>query len=154
MGNTHLHFKQLRRRCERMYGWEKEFAESAIFQYGRFILLKVVYKDFTPRLLSPSPTIDKVWHAHILEQPGYAVFCKNLGVELIGHDPDAETETVAKAKRGRTLLAQYEKVFGEAACAEIWDFGTGVDESDESDTDILAPQPKRMKLEMKGEDVF
>ena len=40
--------------------------EDHMVEYAKFFTLKVVCDDINSRLLSPTPRVDKIWHAHIL----------------------------------------------------------------------------------------
>ena len=40
--------------------------EDHMVEYAKFFTLKVVCGDINSRLLSPTPRVDKIWHAHIL----------------------------------------------------------------------------------------
>jgi len=81
--------------------------KQLIEEYKKFLALKVIAGDTdTPTDLSPSPLIDQVWHAHLLESKQYLAACKSLGIDYIHHsarsanDPDTVTN-------GRLKVSKY-----------------------------------------------
>ena len=65
-------------------------ASAALLEdYKKFLALKAATSDFDAVLLSPSPRVDEVWHAHILDTRAYTAACEAmLGAGgFIHHDP-------------------------------------------------------------------
>lgn len=75
-------------------------------QYRIFIEAKVDTNDFKAEILSPSPIVDVIWHAHILNSMDYIPFCQYVTGDLIyiHHNPDGEFEKEAKKARYRNML--------------------------------------------------
>ncbi len=95
------------------YGWSKEQADHYEQEYRRFLALVVKYPDET---IVPSVSVDKFWHAHILDTMKYADDCEKVFGYFLHHYPyfglrgeeDAARQEEAVAA-GRRL---YEKEFG------------------------------------------
>lgn len=74
--------------------------------YKKFLALKVAHQDFYASLLSPSPRIDELWHAHILDTLSYKEACEAmLGAGgFIHHDPRGGRDVSARDRRlSRTI---------------------------------------------------
>ena len=87
-------------------------------EYKRFLVLKVVLKDFDASVLSPPAEVDTLWHAHILDTKHYRATCDALGGDFIDHNPDGGLDAAARLARRSTALAQYQQLFG--ASPDIW----------------------------------
>ena len=61
-------------------------------EYVKFMALKVFFKDFNAKFLSPSAKIDQIWHLHILDTVDYQKIWKfilpNVTDGFIHHDPN------------------------------------------------------------------
>jgi hypothetical protein len=87
---------------------------DAIREYLRFMCLKREIKDYEPSIagLSPSPMIDKVWHAHILHTKHYQEFCVAcFPKNKFCHRDVEESDTFQNAERYYRTLALYCKTF-------------------------------------------
>lgn len=85
-----------------------EHALPRLQEFIRFLQLKVMFKDFEGEKLSPTPLMDSLWHAAILETRLYRRLHAALGLELseefIEHSPQgASMEPAAAAKRKSRL---------------------------------------------------
>ena len=144
-------------------------SDEALEEYKRFLSLKVGALDWYAGLLSPTPEVDAVWHAHILHTMDYMDTCAVLGVpdnvRIIHHNPEGGNDERARCKRLRKASSMYQEVFGEHPSVEEdkeeeeeeeeekeEKEEKEEEESDESDNDILtqpsylegwdAPSPK------------
>ncbi|KNE54095.1 hypothetical protein AMAG_00097 [Allomyces macrogynus ATCC 38327] len=79
-----------------------------IREYRRFLALKFVHRDADALLLSPSPLIDVVWHAHVLDTKSYVTMCAKLPF-FIHHKPKGarDAESQIRDARRRKILACY-----------------------------------------------
>ncbi|KNE54079.1 hypothetical protein AMAG_00079 [Allomyces macrogynus ATCC 38327] len=94
--------------------------DLAVREYRRFLILKVVHNDAQALLLSPSPVIDAVWHAHILDTRAYAAMNEHLP-SPIHYEPkgDWDADTPNRARRLKNTLTCYRARWGEPP-ALIW----------------------------------
>lgn len=116
-------------------------------EYQRFLVLAFTSLDpknrFTCR---PSPTIDIVWHEHILSTKQYEADCKLIGGQFLHHTPETKPSDDDKEKKDliktdhKYMLDQYKLLFGENAPSDIW--GINADEQDK-DSSLL----KKRKIE-------
>ncbi|KNE64974.1 hypothetical protein AMAG_10640 [Allomyces macrogynus ATCC 38327] len=92
----------------------------AVREYRRFLILKVVHNDAEALLLSPSPVIDAVWHAHILDTRAYAAMNEHLP-SPIHYEPkgDWDADTPNRQRRLKNTLTCYRARWGEPP-ALIW----------------------------------
>lgn len=97
--------------------WTRNFTALAILEYKKFMYLAAT----TNGMVSPSPMVDVVWHAHLIFTQSYTAFCKVLGKE-IHHIPSTHNRAEAsKFKDAWTRTQQrYREVFGEPP-ALIWE---------------------------------
>lgn len=87
-----------------------EVLDSVINEYRKFIRAKVELKDFNAELLSPSPLVDVVWHAHILMTKDYFSFCNTIAGEFIHHNINNSFDKEKKTERYlRTIDWLFEK---------------------------------------------
>jgi hypothetical protein len=87
-------------RMAKEYKWSIKFAEQSFAEYKKFIYLIFKYK----KSLTPSQTIDKVWHFHLLYTKSYwHDFCKGTLKREIHHNP----ETGAKGE-GEVFIQNYQ----------------------------------------------
>ncbi|KAJ3351329.1 hypothetical protein GGF32_004328 [Allomyces javanicus] len=84
-----------------------------IVEYRRFLVLKVVHRDADAQLLSPSPIVDHIWHAHILDTKAYAAMCAKLPF-FIHHNPKGarKTDDQSRARRRENTRACYYARYG------------------------------------------
>jgi hypothetical protein len=67
--------------------------------YRQFLDWKITFVDLDAKKLSPSISINKMWHQHILDNRNYAEDCQFLFGKIIYHDPDGELDMEAHRKR-------------------------------------------------------
>jgi hypothetical protein len=105
-------------KLSRLHEWQLPFARRACEEYLRFCYLIAARLAKVP--LSPSHTVDFVWHLHLLHARDYwQHFCANaLGMEL-HHTPDDGTHADSKAIREQyaQTLRLYEIEFGPSSRA-------------------------------------
>lgn len=65
-------------------GWTFDQTRSAIAAYKRFLLSHYLNPD---RAIRPTKTIDRVWHAHILDTQKYLKDCDRLFGYVLHHFP-------------------------------------------------------------------
>ena len=106
-------------KLRRKFGWKKNFALRAIWEYKKFVFLGVI-ADFG---VTPSRIIDQVWHEHILFSAGYRLFCQNV----IAHNFDHSPELVAIGQQTEVFQAQYFRTiqfyineFGSNPTLDVW----------------------------------
>lgn len=90
-------------------------ASAALLEdYKKFLALKAATSDFDAVLLSPSPRVDEVWHAHILDTRAYTAACEAmLGAGgFIHHDPHGGDDAAARDARLRRTVALFRADFG------------------------------------------
>jgi hypothetical protein len=96
--------------------WTLAFTTQAILEYKKFMYLA----SNSDLMVSPSMTVDIVWHQHLIFTQSYSDFCKLLGKQ-IQHIPSThkteEFENFEKAKE-RTIKL-YESNFGNRP-KNIW----------------------------------
>lgn len=89
---------------------EEETTES-IMEYVKFMILASTYDNMTPSI-----TIDNIWHVHLLYTKDYANFCKLLpSGEFIHHNPTTSPEN----DKYDNTLELYSKLF-KSQPPSIW----------------------------------
>ncbi|KAJ3352865.1 hypothetical protein GGF32_003529 [Allomyces javanicus] len=111
-------------------------------EYQRFLALKVLHHDNNAFLLSPSPAIDFIWHAHILDTKAYAATCAKLPF-FIHHDPAGAFDPSSRAHRRAATLATYRARFNEEPMANIWAVDPTTTEPVASPAPFPPPGPNR-----------
>lgn len=99
-------------------GWTPHFTAKAIEEYRRFVLLCCI----DPGGASPSETVDKVWHLHLLYTVDYwEVFCPRVLGQKLHHYPSAGGQQQQRHEdwRGATRLL-YLQTFGSPPPPDIW----------------------------------
>ncbi|KNE64988.1 hypothetical protein AMAG_10656 [Allomyces macrogynus ATCC 38327] len=97
--------------------------DLALREDHRFLVLKVVHRDANEQLLSPSPIVDVIWHAHLIDTMSYMVMNDALPF-IIHHDPRGTHDDDA-ANRAHWLdntRACYRARWGDLLAA-AWDDG-------------------------------
>ncbi|MBZ9750175.1 hypothetical protein K7W42_04790 [Deinococcus sp. HMF7604] len=103
-------------RLQREHGWTAPFLSGAEREYRRFVYLATQGQGVTP-----SQSVDEVWHAHILFTRDYAAFQAVLPAPL-HHEPGTGgpgDDDHFREQYARTL-AEYALTFGEAAPDTYW----------------------------------
>lgn len=106
-------------RVMREAGWTRAAAARAIAEYRRFLLLAAE----AGHPVSPSPTVDVVWHAHLLYTRSYwDELCPNVLGRPLHHEPASGTPDDSEKLKdwyARTLES-YATIFGEPPPADVW----------------------------------
>ncbi len=104
----------LRLACENY--WTQNFTRHAILEYKKFMYLAAV----SDIMVSPSETVDKVWHQHLIFTKSYNELCKILGKQ-IQHIPSTHNkEDFQKFKLAGIYTSElFERYFGKQP-ENIW----------------------------------
>jgi uncharacterized protein (TIGR04222 family) len=99
--------------------WTRDYTDRAIREYKRFAFLAVV----AGHPVSPSDQVDQVWHLHLTYTRSYwQEFCDEILNLPLHHEP-TQGGSAERAKHRdwyRTTLESYQRIFGEAAPADLW----------------------------------
>jgi uncharacterized protein (TIGR04222 family) len=98
--------------------WSAAFTARAMREYLRFAALAVA----AGHPVSPSRTVDEVWHLHLTDTRRYwGEFREALGRDL-HHEPSrgGPDEDRKHADMYRATLDSYRRLFGEAPPADLW----------------------------------
>lgn len=97
--------------------WSHYFTKRAIEEYKKFIFLATI----SNQMVSPSETVDMVWHQHLIYTESYQKLSDNIG-KKIAHIPSThnpkERDTFIKALEYTKAL--YEQYFGKQE-AMFWE---------------------------------
>lgn len=89
------------------YRWTYQYTVQVIFEYERFLQLR-----FVEPKLSPSDTIDKLWHIHILDTLSYYSYCADKFKKIIHHSPmDSQDQEARKIRLENTQIKYFEKIW-------------------------------------------
>lgn len=58
--------------------WTRSFTTDAILEYRKFMFLEAT----SGKMVSPSETVDTIWHLHLLFSESYQEFCNLLGKQI------------------------------------------------------------------------
>jgi hypothetical protein len=100
-------------------GWDEDFANLAILEYRKFMLLCNLY----PQAMTPSVHVDTVWHLHLLYTRNYHSFCvEALGCNYLHHEPSkgGPVEDQIFTDFYAATLKMYSEVFGSIPPESIW----------------------------------
>ncbi|KAF9741386.1 hypothetical protein PMIN01_00925 [Paraphaeosphaeria minitans] len=88
-------------------------AECAIEEFRRLLVIKVFVVDTEGTKISPTPTMDSLWHTAILDTKFYASLQSALGL-TIHHDPSGLGGSQAEQRENglTTMTAIYKSFFG------------------------------------------
>ena len=100
----------------RYNSWTPEFGEQVKVEYERFLELRAANSK-----LSPSDTIDKLWHVHILDTKSYIRYCMGKFNKYIHHDPADSVDQMARRIRLADTKAAYSMRFGQFVHPVVWD---------------------------------
>lgn len=99
--------------------WTLDFTKKAIEEYKKFVYLCCVL----PNGASPSETVDKVWHMHLIYTQNYwEDFCPNILKRKLHHHP-SKGGFAEKNKHENWFsetLKNYRETFNQDAPADIW----------------------------------
>ena len=98
--------------------WDLTFSKNAIAEYRRFVYLSQISKWS----VTPSRTIDKVWHFHLTYTKNYwDILCKQVLLQPLHHNPGGSNENPDRFRvQFANTLALYQSEFGEAAPTKFW----------------------------------
>ena len=113
--NLHHLLKNTKLRLKAEYGWDDDFINMAINEYGRFLIL---HKLQPKGKIVPGKVVDKVWHDHILHTREYIDFCKLEFGDFLHHDP--KNQSSIETNDLIPTLELYEKSFGHPAPSKFW----------------------------------
>lgn len=102
------------------YNWTKEFSEKAMEEYKCFIFLAYI----TEKEVTPSETVDEVWHCHILHTQSYKEFAMRCGY-FVHHNPGMPSDRVRWNKQYLRTYRLYAQVFGRTQPLSHWPFKGG-----------------------------
>ncbi|CAI6334821.1 unnamed protein product [Periconia digitata] len=92
-------------------------SESAVIEeFRRLLVIKVFVTDVDGSKISPTPLMDQLWHAAILDTKFYAQLQSVFGV-MLHHNPSgaAEEQTSQRQKRLETMQVLYKNFFNDEA---------------------------------------
>jgi hypothetical protein len=99
--------------------WTENFTKKAIEEYKKFVYLCCTL----PKGASPSETVDKVWHMHLIYTQNYwEEFCPNILRQKLHHHP-SKGGFVEKIKHENWLedtLKNYQETFQQQPPEDIW----------------------------------
>ena len=101
------------------YHWTEIYTLRAIHEYKKFIFLATIQAQ----TVSPSTTIDRVWHYHLLYTYSYwQAFCGGVLNKLLHHYPGGggTAELARDRQRYQSTIELYQSYFGQPP-ADIWD---------------------------------
>lgn len=106
----------------------RNFPFPDVVEFEKFMSLKVRARDWDAEKLSPSPRVDAVWHAALLDTKAYERYCSKISQghqpSFIHHDPfGAQPDASSMARRNvrySTTVLLYTKVFRYRPPLAIW----------------------------------
>jgi hypothetical protein len=118
-GGSDASTKAFADKIARKLHWNGRFAARAINEYKKFIYLGSV-SNFT---VTPSKTIDQVWHEHLLFTKAYRDFCSDVLGFSFDHNPELipiTSETGIFNAQYLDTLELYKTEFGIDPPDDIW----------------------------------
>ena len=79
-------------------------------------------EDWDATQLSPSISIDRMWHAHILDTRSYIEFCTSFAGRIIHHDPNGGLDHAARQQRIQSTKFALRARYGGDFDSEVWNF--------------------------------
>lgn len=99
--------------------WTVDFTQKAIQEYKKFVYLCCIL----PNGASPSETVDKVWHMHLIYTQSYwEDFCPNILKRKLHHHPSKGGSKENSKHRNwfSDTLKSYQEIFQQEAPTDIW----------------------------------
>jgi hypothetical protein len=99
--------------------WSLDFTQKAIQEYKKFVYLCCIL----PNGASPSETVDKVWHMHLIYTQNYwEDFCPNILKRKLHHHPSkgGPNENTKHRNWFSETLKSYQEIFQQEAPRDIW----------------------------------
>ena len=117
-------YSKVRERCMRRLGWSGAFVDRVLVEYKRFLVLKVRCESATGNAeLSPSDTLDALWHLHVLDTADYSVKLAEACGRVILHDLDGADDVVSgRERRAEKTRLCYVALFNATPPVDIWDY--------------------------------
>jgi hypothetical protein len=118
-GSTDASTKAFANKIARKHNWAVGYALLAIREYKKFVYLGVV-SDFT---VTPSKTIDVVWHEHLLFSKAYRDFCNDVIEYTFDHHPELlpmQDQTGRYNVQYMDTIELYKTEFGVDPPESIW----------------------------------
>jgi hypothetical protein len=106
-------------RLARENGWTLAHAGRVIAEYKRFCYLAVR----AGHVVTPSDPVDQAWHLHLTYSRDYwERFCPDILGTALHHSPTAggSAEGERHYEQYAGTLKSYQRIFGEAAPADLW----------------------------------
>lgn len=106
-------------RLARENGWSKDFVRHAVEEYKKFVYLAMV----APRQVTPSVTVDRIWHLHLIYTRSYwDELCGSVLRRALHHNPGTggRAESARYRDQYARTLALYRAEFGVEAPAAYW----------------------------------
>jgi hypothetical protein len=112
------------RRCMNAYGWSEEYARKVSKAYEQFLCIKKVKEDWNAEILSPSVSVDQMWHQHILDNVNYNHDSMLLCGHIVGHNPDGmydrETKRQRREATANALLENFDRDRLDMMSEGVW----------------------------------
>jgi uncharacterized protein (TIGR04222 family) len=99
--------------------WRLRFAERVVMEYRRFVFVAAE----AGHGVCPSEEVDRAWHQHLLDTRSYwEQFCPQMLGGPLHHTPSrgGAEERRRLQQDYVSTLSSYERLFGEAAPADLW----------------------------------
>ncbi|MBB4806901.1 hypothetical protein HNP38_002197 [Chryseobacterium defluvii] len=107
------------RKLAKEENWTLDFTKKAIEEYKKFVYLCCIL----PNGASPSETVDKVWHMHLIYTQNYwEEFCPDILKRKLHHHPSSggPKEKLKHEDWFADTLKNYREIFQQEAPEEIW----------------------------------
>lgn len=107
------------RKLAKEENWTPDFTKKAIEEYKKFVYLCCIL----PNGASPSETVDKVWHMHLIYTQNYwEEFCPRVLKRKLHHHPSngGSSENIRHRNWFSETLKSYREVFQQEAPNDIW----------------------------------
>ena len=73
----------MRTRVKRQMGWSEELADETVLEYRKFLALVILDPEGVYGMV---PTVDEIWHQHLLDTRDYLEMCRTAMGGVIHHD--------------------------------------------------------------------
>lgn len=95
--------------------WTIDYTKKVIVEYERFMILKSTNPNS-----SPSESIEKLWHYHILCTESYYNYCMQKFNKIIHHNINNNIDQYTKISLLVSTIQQYKQYFNNFIHEEIW----------------------------------
>ena len=116
-----------------IYKWEYKYAHNVASEYHRFLTLRNHNNK-----LSPSDTIDKFWHQHILNTDHYLGYCRIYFNNIIHHNPANSFDQKSKSERLTNTITAYKTKYKSFINDRVW-LGLHEDISHHDEINMIEP---------------